>query len=335
MNELKQRHGCVTFWLWLVIITNLGLALYYSVVMFDAYISDMALGFGLLGILGIVNLLAAILLMRWNKLGFYMMLVGSLVGYIVNIGLVGLPSTAILCTLFAVLIWWAILQIRKNGVSAWKLMNGGWDYKHCRHLYQVFIGIIIFMFILTVIASLDNQDDIIIGDKDNTEIEIEQGEEKEITPIGDGIDWKTFKDKTNSVSIEAPSDFREVKFSDDQLYSLYCSDFDPAICIVQEPVSGLEAVGVKSTQEYAQLILKVAQNSGGTNYKKISQEPYGYDSYIMEYELTLDGTEFYYRFIASKTEAYFYYCQVYCIKSYKDKLSEQIDHIIKSFKVLK
>lgn len=328
MNELKQRHGCVTFWLWLVIITNLGLALYYSVIMFDAYTSDMALGLGLLGVIGIVNLLAAILLMRWNKLGFYMMLVGSLVGYIVNIGLVGLPSTAILSTLFAVLIWWAILQIRKNGVSAWKLMNGGWDYKHCRHLYQVFIGIIIFMIILTLIASSDNHET--IGDGDDTEIEVEP-----VIPISDGIDWKTFKDKTNSVCIEAPNDFREVKFNDDHLFSLFCSDFDPAIYIVQEPVSVLETVGVKSTKEYAQLISKVAQNSGGTNYKKISQEPYGYNSYIMEYELTMDGTEFYYKFIASKTEAYFYYCQVYCIKSYKDKLSDQIEHIIKSFKVLK
>ena len=339
MDELKQRHGCVTFWLWLVILANLGMALYYSVLMFDAYTSEMSLGFGFLGILGIVNLLSAILLMRWNKLGFYMMLVSSLIGLLVNVGLLGLPSATVLSSLFAVLIWWAILHIRKNGISAWKLMNGGWDYKHCRHLYQVFIGIIVLMFVLTIIATLGNHDgnpyEKIIDDYDNTEIEIEPVEEEEVIPISDGIDWTVFEDKTNSVSIEAPSDFRRLNLNDDQLMALGCSDFDPYIAIVQESVSSLNDLGVTTTKEYSQLMFKMVQNSGSTDFKKLNQEPYGDNSYLVEYEMTVDGTKFYYKVIIIKTKRYFYYCQALCIDAYKYKLKKQIDHIIESFKVLK
>lgn len=338
MDELKQRHGCVTFWLWLVVLANLVMALYYFVLMFDAYTSEKSLGFGFLGILGIVNLLSAILLMRWNKLGFYMMLACSLVGLLVNVGLLGLPSATVLPSLFAVLIWWAILQIRKNGVSAWKLMNGGWDYKHCRHLYQVFIVIIVFMLVLTIIATLGNHDGnpyekIIDENYYNTEIEIESEIEEEVIPISDGIDWKVFEDGTNSVSIEAPSDFRRLNLNEDQLMALGCSDFDPYIAIVQESVSSLNVVGVTTTKEYSQLLFKMVQNSGGTDFKKINQEPNGDNSYLVEYEMSINGTKFYYKVIIIKTKQYFYYCQVLCIDEYKYKLKEQIDHIIESFKV--
>ena len=334
MNELKQRHGCVTFWLWLVVLANLGIALYYSVLMFDTYTSRMSLGFGFLGILGMVNVLSAILLMRWNKLGFYMLLVNSIIGLIVNIGLLDLSPASILSSLFAILIWWGILQIRKDGVSAWKLMNGGWDYKHCRHLYQVFSGVIIFMFILTIIAATGNHEgnpyeEII--DEEYTEIE----EEEEETPINDGIEWKVFQDNSNSVSVEAPNDFRRLNLNDDQLMALGCSDFDPYIAIVQESVSDLRILGITTTKEYSQLMFKMVQNSGGTNFKKLNEEPFGDSSYLVEYEMSMDGTKFYYKVIIFKTKRHFYYCQVLCIDAYKYKLKKQIDHIIESFKVLK
>lgn len=201
MNDLKQRHGCVTFWLWLITLMNLGMALYYSVLMFEANASKI-LGFGLLSFLCVVNVLGGILLMRWNKLGFYMLLVTSIVAVMVNVGLFGLPSTTILSSLFAVLIWWAILQIRKNGVSAWKQMNGGWDYKHCRHLYQVFVGIIVFVFILTIIAVSSkhegNPNEKIIDDNYNVELEDTVGES---VLANDSVEW-ILEDSTVSVDEE-------------------------------------------------------------------------------------------------------------------------------------
>ena len=148
----KQRHGCVTWWLWFAIIVNFVVAIIYSVAMFDVADSGLALGSGLLSMLGVLNVLGSILLMRWNKTGFWLFLSSSLLGVVINIGVLNLNPAASLYSLVSILVWWGVLQIRKNGASAWSLMNKGWDYKHCRHLYQVFAGVIILLFVLSLVA---------------------------------------------------------------------------------------------------------------------------------------------------------------------------------------
>lgn len=341
MEELKQRHGCVTFWLWLVVLVNLGLAFFYCVEMFDVWHSGFVLGYGLLSILGTINVLSAILLMRWNRLGFYMLLTSSIIALIVNIGILGLPYSSALSALIAALIWWAILQIRKNGVSAWSLMNSGWDYKHCRHLYQVFVGIIIFILILTIVASMGNgqKSDIDKGEVPELKVEEPKAEEPKVEdePIpSDGIEWKVFEDKTRFVSIEAPNDFRRLNLTEDQLMSLGCSDFDPCIVILQEEISSLKTLNVTTVQEYTQIKLKMLQNSGGTDFKKLLQKPYGDgNSSLIEFEMKIEGDKFYYKCLITKTDRYFYYCQILCLDQYRQKLEGQMDHMVKSFKTYK
>lgn len=151
-TNLKQRNGCITAWLWVAIIANIGMAIFYAVSMFSAYTTEMALGFGICSILGVVNILGAILLMRWNKTGFYLFLISSLITAIVSIFVLKMEAATAIGSLFAIIIWWAILQAKKNGVSAWSQLDTGWDYKHTRHLYQVFSIIGIALFVLTLIA---------------------------------------------------------------------------------------------------------------------------------------------------------------------------------------
>lgn len=151
-NNLKQRNGCITAWLWVAILANIAMAIFYTVSMFEAYSTEMALGFGICSIFGAVNVLGAILLMRWNKTGFYLFLISSLICAVVNVCVLKMSPVTAISSLFGIIIWWAILQIKKNGKSAWSLLESGWDYKHCRHLYQVFSIIGIALFILTLIA---------------------------------------------------------------------------------------------------------------------------------------------------------------------------------------
>lgn len=151
-NNLKQRNGCITAWLWVAIIANIGMAIFYAVSMFSAYSTEMALGFGICAILGIINVLGAILLMRWNKTGFYLFLVSSLICAVVNVFVLKMSPATAISSVFAIVIWWAILQAKKDGVSAWSQLESGYDYKHTRHLYQVFSIIAIALFVLTLIA---------------------------------------------------------------------------------------------------------------------------------------------------------------------------------------
>jgi len=151
-TELKQRNGCITAWLWLAILINLGMTVYYALSMFGAYSTEMALGLGTCSIFGLVNVLGAILLMRWNKTGFYLFLVSSIICAVVNLAVLKLQPATAVSSLVAIIIWWAVLQAKKDGVSAWSQLEAGWDYKHCRHLYQLFSVAGIILFILTLIA---------------------------------------------------------------------------------------------------------------------------------------------------------------------------------------
>lgn len=157
MNETKQRHGCVIAWLWVATISNVYMAIYYAVTMFSAYSPEITLGLGIQAILSIANVLGAILLMRWNKTGFYLFLMSSLIVCIVNISVFSIRPIVTIGSIFAILIWWAILHIKKNKKTVWSQLEIGWDLKHCRHLYQVFSIICIVCFILMLIAvSLEN-----------------------------------------------------------------------------------------------------------------------------------------------------------------------------------
>lgn len=151
-KEIKERNGCISFWLWIAIIANVALSIFYAVSMFNVYSGEMALGFGLCSIFGVVNVLSAILLLRWNKIGFYMMVVSSIMAIIINVCVLKMEPVTMVGSLFAIVIWWAILQMKKDGVSAWSQLKSGWDGKHCRHLYQLFAGICAVLFVLTLIA---------------------------------------------------------------------------------------------------------------------------------------------------------------------------------------
>lgn len=331
MNETKQRHGCVSAWLWIAIISNLGYAIYYAASMFDAYTRSMSLGLGLLSILATLNILGSILLMRWNKLGFYIFLVSSILTSIVNLGVLKTESYFGVSGIFAILIWWGILQIRKDGISTWRLLENGWDYKHCRHLYQLFGAIETVLLVLTIIAFSGNHDanpyESILPPEDSEQIE-------DSVAVEDKIVWQTFSDKNNTCSIEAPNDFRAAELSVDQILGLMCTDYDPAVVVISETANSLKASGITTTKEYANVIVKMNRNvDGASGFNKISEKNYGENSYLIVYNLSIGGTQFRYCLLTSRTKNNFYYCLVYCLEEYAEKSQPTISHMLSSFKV--
>ena len=122
-NDLKQRHGCVTFWLWLVLIVNAGFTLQYLVTLVGADPQLPVLAVSLLALLGACNVCAALLLLRWNKMGFYLFICSSLAALVVNVTMLDLHPVQSATSLFGIAIWWGVLQIRRGGVSAWSQME--------------------------------------------------------------------------------------------------------------------------------------------------------------------------------------------------------------------
>lgn len=106
---------------------------------------------GVLSIFALFKVLGILLMIKWDRYGYYVFSICSFVSAFIIISLLkqnivfGITEIAIACFTYGVLL------TKKDDISAWKYMDDGWDYKHCRHIYQLF-GFFVFLFaVLTCI----------------------------------------------------------------------------------------------------------------------------------------------------------------------------------------
>lgn len=125
--QIKSRAGFTTFYLWLGIVLNSLMGIAYFVTIFTriglwstydpmytriyGFISSAILFYGYLS------------LMRWNKSGFYILILMAGISQIMNLVAGGTLSFSTFFPLFSVLILYAVLQIRKNGKSCWEQLS--------------------------------------------------------------------------------------------------------------------------------------------------------------------------------------------------------------------
>jgi hypothetical protein len=122
MNIPKQRHGCVTAWLVLMIIANSVTALVYLFAgdtvaqNLPGEVSTTRLM--LLALMGIGNVIFSVFLLKWKMLGFWGFIATSIGALILNISM-GLSIGQSLFGLVGIAILFGVLQIKKDDVSAW------------------------------------------------------------------------------------------------------------------------------------------------------------------------------------------------------------------------
>ena len=120
--EEKQRHGCVTTWLILMIIFNSLTAVIY---LFAGDIVAQNLPGGisnsmmiLLAVLVIFNIIFSVMLLKWKKWGFWGLIFTSIGAFVINLS-IGLGIGQSIIGLFGIAILFGILQIKKDNISAW------------------------------------------------------------------------------------------------------------------------------------------------------------------------------------------------------------------------
>lgn len=333
MENLKERHGCVSAWLWMVIVVNLCFCVYYFMTMLDSE-SSQSLGYGFLSSLSVFLILGAILLMRWSRCGFYLMVGTSLLTLIVNHFLLEIEVGYSIPGILGILFWWVILQIRKNGVSAWKLMDTTWDYKHCRHLYQVFLATVLLIVFVSVFHSFNEGS--VVDNQPKSHASIGSASKEISEESENNIEWNQFLADDKSCKIEAPADFRKAKLNENQLFALICTDYDPAFVAFSESLKNATAVGVYTSKQYAQVVVKNNCNApGAEKYKKIAERQLSNGGYVICYDLTIDGTAFRYNLVAIKSKTAFYYGLIYCLEEYAGKVEPIMSHMVNSFQTMK
>ena len=333
MENLKERHGCVSAWLWMVIVVNLCFCVYYFMTMLDSE-SSQSLGYGFLSSLSVFLVLGAILLMRWSRCGFYLMVGTSLLTLIVNHFLLEIEVGYSIPGILGILFLWVILQIRKNGVSAWKLMDTTWDYKHCRHLYQVFLATVLLIVFVSVFHSFNEGS--VVDNQPKSHASIGSASKEISEESENNIEWNQFLADDKSCKIEAPADFRKAKLNENQLFALICTDYDPAFVAFSESLKNATAVGVYTSKQYAQVVVKNNCNApGAEKYKKIAERQLSNGGYVICYDLTIDGTAFRYNLVAIKSKTAFYYGLIYCLEEYAGKVEPIMSHMVNSFQTMK
>jgi hypothetical protein len=118
----KQRHGCVTAWLIVMIIINSLFAIIYL------FASDMITKYLpgnvstrmiiLLGIIGIGNVVFSVLLIQWKKIGFWGFIITSVAALIINLS-IGLGIGQSVFGLVGIAVLYGVLQIKKDNIPAW------------------------------------------------------------------------------------------------------------------------------------------------------------------------------------------------------------------------
>lgn len=125
--QIRSRAGFTTFYLWLGLVVNAIMGIAYFATIFTrkglwsaydpmhtriyGFVSSAILFYGYLSLL------------RWNKRGFYILIVMAGVSQVMNLLDGGLLSFSTFFPLLSALILFAVLQIRKNGKSCWEQLS--------------------------------------------------------------------------------------------------------------------------------------------------------------------------------------------------------------------
>lgn len=121
MSEVKQRHGCLTTWLVLMIVINSVTALMYlfgSEMIGKSLPSAPGWMFPVLAVASLFNVACAVALFKWKKWGFYGFVVTSVVALVVNL-MLGIGPLQSVLGLVGLAILYGVLQIggEKKGWS--------------------------------------------------------------------------------------------------------------------------------------------------------------------------------------------------------------------------
>jgi hypothetical protein len=118
----KERHGCLTAWLILMLIANAATALIYFLAS-DMIAKNLPVPLPtsmamLLGLVGLCNVLFAVFIFKWKKWGFWGFVATSIIALGINLSL-GLGIGQSILGLIGIAVFYGVLQIKQNGVSGW------------------------------------------------------------------------------------------------------------------------------------------------------------------------------------------------------------------------
>lgn len=120
---IKERHGFITFWLWLLIVSNILFAIvaFFPKTMWGRnYPDEYVMVSVFSGVLTLINVIGEFLLLAWKRVGFTIIAISStIVAMTLFTKMESIPVG-----LIGVVVLWFVLKIKKHGISYWDAMKG-------------------------------------------------------------------------------------------------------------------------------------------------------------------------------------------------------------------
>ena len=132
MNELvtRKRNVFVSIWLWLMMLSYLFIAvvnIYGIFVWKNLNMEETLSVISVIVFAHILSIISVMFLLRWKKIGFWALCTSHIIGafawyfFFISVPQINIftISTSTAIAIFPI-VHWAILQIKKEGVSCWK-----------------------------------------------------------------------------------------------------------------------------------------------------------------------------------------------------------------------
>lgn len=187
--ESKERHNCVTVWLFFMLFSYMFLGAYNLANIFNDYRNvPSSLIYGSFVIISLFNIRGCVMLLKGKRYGFYLLVVFSSLAF--GISMVHVNVSIAVCNIMVIAICWGVLHVKKNGIAAWTLMDKGINNKPLQYICYL-LGVVLVLSIVAITMAKSKRNNIYVTEGGLTVCEYDNGARyegmwKNGTPYGFG-----------------------------------------------------------------------------------------------------------------------------------------------------
>lgn len=263
----KKRNKFISFWLGLMITLNtLGACfMLYGLLTEDMYGGTwmtVSMSFTL-------NVLCALMLWKWMRWGYWLYIFSAvfvMVDDLISAPLDMLPT--LVGGVIGLLILYGILNLKKNGIPAWKQMDYSFHWKEHRGMYGGFIALLAGIFLIGIVKM--QQEPTYTGYSDPL-----YGMESDTTFVSteEYPATQTMLAKDGSCSVIVPDFFVKQDLNDGAILSCGLNDDHPYVTVMREKKVTVNDYGLTTLAKYTDYLTDQMKQQGEImDYRQLSRE---------------------------------------------------------------
>lgn len=216
-----------------------------------------------------LNVLCALMLWKWMRWGYWLYIFSAvfvMVDDLISAPLDMLPT--LVGGVIGLLILYGILNLKKNGIPAWKQMDYSFHWKEHRGMYGGFIALLVGIFLIGIVKM--QQEPTYTGYSDPL-----YGMESDTTFVSteEYPATQTMLAKDGSCSVVVPDFFVKQDLNDGSILSCGLNDDHPYVTVMREKKVTVNDYGLTTLAKYTDYLTDQMKQQGEImDYRQLSRE---------------------------------------------------------------